>query len=140
MHFSEPCSRSPVEASNANEDGSPFPGEKPSLQDLVGLPALSGMQAAFIGATGLQSTIVDDRGKRITRFPRGMANRVCRMVLSTEEGDRRCQVSDHRAGIHAAKMGKPYVYSCHAGLVDVAELEASKGACQQLGVSLAKAG
>jgi methyl-accepting chemotaxis protein len=39
---------------------------------------------------------------------------------STDIGDKRCAESHRRGGEEAARTGKPYVYECHAGLIDFA--------------------
>ena len=39
---------------------------------------------------------------------------------STECGDKRCAESHRKGGEEAARLGKPVVYECHAGLIDFA--------------------
>ena len=68
---------------------------------------------------GLASVTVDIDGNPVTNPSR--YTRFCQNYThSTECGDKRCAESHRKGGEEAARLGKPVVYECHAGLIDFA--------------------
>lgn len=60
---------------------------------------------------------VDRNGNPVTE-PSSYANFCINFVQYTTLEKNRCSESLRRGGEEAARMGKPYVYNCHAGLID----------------------
>lgn len=89
------------------------------LTDIIDVNFLQKFQDDFATGIGLASVTVDLDGNPVTnpsRYTRFCAD----FTHSTKTGDRRCAESHSRGGEEAAKTGKPYVYECHAGLIDFA--------------------
>lgn len=57
---------------------------------------------------------------RLDFFPLKQKNEYCKLIQSTEEGLKRCLESDKKGFENAKKRGNYSIYTCHAGLVDVA--------------------
>jgi ligand-binding sensor protein len=92
---------------------------KVKLVDVINVGFLQKFQDDFALGMGLASVTVDLDGNPITQPSR--YTRFCNdFTHSTEIGDKRCAESHRRGGEEAARTGKPYVYECHAGLIDFA--------------------
>ena len=89
------------------------------LEDVIDIEVLQRFQDDFAKGMGLASVTVDQNGVPVTR-PSGYTNFCLDYTHSTEVGDKRCAVSHTRGGEEAARLGKPFVYECHAGLIDFA--------------------
>ncbi|BCJ85594.1 sensor histidine kinase [Effusibacillus dendaii] len=89
-----------------------------ALRNIVNVETLQEIQDRFAEATGLAVVIADEQGIPVT-VPSNFTN-FCSYIRSSEEGLRRCMLSDERVGIMAAKRGKPAIHRCHSGLVDLA--------------------
>jgi ligand-binding sensor protein/anti-sigma regulatory factor (Ser/Thr protein kinase) len=92
--------------------------ENLDLRNIVDLQVLQEVQDKFAEATGVAAIIADSEGQAITK-PSNFS-RFCRMIRSSSEGVRRCFESDGKAGREAARLRKPYIHYCHAGLIDLA--------------------
>lgn len=89
------------------------------LADIVDVEFLQRFQDDFAKSMGIASVTVDLDGKPVTTP--SYYTRFCdEFTHSTKCGDDRCAESHLRGGQEAAKSGKPYVYECHAGLIDFA--------------------
>ncbi|HHW54816.1 MAG: PocR ligand-binding domain-containing protein [bacterium] len=88
------------------------------LRDVVDVNALQEIQDRFSDATGLASIIVDYQGKPVVRYSN--FSDFCARVRQTASGRQGCEQSDAHAGLEAARQGRPYIYCCHMGLVDIA--------------------
>lgn len=89
------------------------------LTDVIDLDFLQQFQDDFAKGVGLASVTVDVDGNPITNP--SSYTRFCRdYTQSTECGDKRCAESHRRGGAEAARLSKPFVYECHAGLIDFA--------------------
>ena len=53
-------------------------------------------------------------------FPYKQKNEYCKLIQSTEKGLRKCLESDQKGLENAKKRGNYAIYTCHAGLVDIA--------------------
>lgn len=74
---------------------------------------------SFFLATGLGASIADSAGQPIiTLDGHSAACTLCRAVRNTEVGSQRCIESNAKAGMQAAQLGEPYIYRCHAGLIE----------------------
>jgi two-component system LytT family sensor kinase len=88
------------------------------LRDVVDVEALQEIQDRFSDATGLASIIVDYQGKPVVRYSNFSS--FCAKVREFPRGRQGCEQSDAHAGLEAAREGRPYVYQCHMGLIDLA--------------------
>lgn len=89
------------------------------LTDIIDLKFLQQFQDDFATAIGIASVTVDMDGNPITDPSR--YTRFCMdYTHSTACGDKRCAESHRKGGEEAARLGKPVVYECHAGLIDFA--------------------
>lgn len=88
-----------------------------SLDQIVNIEILQEIQDKFSEATGLGAVIVDISGNPITR-PSHFTD-FCTYIRTFPEGLARCTACDDRGGRMTTER-KPTVYSCHAGLTDLA--------------------
>jgi len=89
------------------------------LTDVIDLDFLQRFQDDFAKGVGLASVTVDIDGNPVTKP--SSYTRFCKdYTHSTECGDNRCAESHRKGGEEAARLGKPVVYECHAGLIDFA--------------------
>ncbi|MCE5285371.1 MAG: PocR ligand-binding domain-containing protein [Pelosinus sp.] len=89
------------------------------LTDVINLEVLQKFQDDFAKGMGLASVTVDKDGTPVTK-PSYYTKFCMEFTHATEIGDKRCAESHKRGGLEAARLGKPYVYECHAGLIDFA--------------------
>jgi ligand-binding sensor protein/AraC-like DNA-binding protein len=87
-----------------------------SLQRILNISILQQFLDEFELLTGLSSTLVDDKGKLITA-PRG-SREFC-LILGKSTMRKRCRESDQKGCEAAAALKRPYIYQCHAGLIDI---------------------
>lgn len=69
-------------------------------------------------ALGLAFVTVDYKGTPITRSSGFSVH--CQLGRKIADFCEQCQQCDAHGGLHSAITGKPYIYRCHAGAVDVA--------------------
>lgn len=92
---------------------------KVKLTDVIDINFLQKFQDDFAIGVGIASVTVDPAGNPITKPSRYI--RFCMdYTHSTVTGDKRCAESHRKGGEEAARLGKPVVYECHAGLIDFA--------------------
>lgn len=89
------------------------------LTDVLDVEVLQKFQDSFAKGMGLASVTVDKDGIPVTK-PSCYTKFCMDYTHSTECGDKRCAESHRRGGEEAARLGKPVVYECHAGLIDFA--------------------
>ncbi len=94
------------------------PGMKTELSEIMEKDFWQAFQNAFSKATGLAALTVDlnapvTEGSNFTRF-------CMDLMRKNPEGARRCNECDLSGGKKARENGRPAVYECHAGLVDMA--------------------
>lgn len=89
------------------------------LTDIIDLEFLQKFQDDFALGMGLASVTVDLDGNPITR-PSCYTRFCAGFTHTTAVGDRRCAESHRKGGEKAAEKGKPYIFECHAGLIDFA--------------------
>lgn len=88
------------------------------ISDFVKLDEFQELQDNWTKATGIAFITVDYNGKPFTKQS-GFTD-FCRVLRENEEYRELCYFCDACGGRRARKNGKPYVYICHAGLVDFA--------------------
>ncbi len=76
------------------------------------------IQDSLALATGLAIITVDYKGIPITKH--SSCSDFCKIMRSNSAFSKLCEVCDSRGGIEAARIQSPYIYICHAGLVDFA--------------------
>lgn len=89
------------------------------LMDVLDIELLQKFQDNFAVSMDIASVTVDKDGNPITK-PSSYTSFCSDFIHSTEEGDKLCALSHKFGGKKAAKLGKPYIYTCHAGLIDFA--------------------
>ncbi|HHU32815.1 MAG: sensor histidine kinase [Zhaonellaceae bacterium] len=87
------------------------------LKDFNDLNILMEIQESFSTATGLASVLADVRGVHIG--PGSGFSDFCNKIRSHQQGRDSCTMSNYIAASIARKNKKPYVYKCHAGLIDM---------------------
>lgn len=91
------------------------------LKDISGLEILGEIREVFYRNTGMVISFHSPGNKyALDFFPKKQRNDFCRLVQSVPEGLRRCMESDVTGLEEAKKKGDGNIYTCHAGLVDVA--------------------
>lgn len=91
--------------------------EPEGLRDIIEEIFLKRVLHSFVEATGLKASIIDTEGKRIVA-PDSMADtQFCQLIRSTPQGLRKCERCCARAGFQANRLGVPYIFRCHAGLI-----------------------
>lgn len=86
------------------------------LRNLVDVDKLQSIQDDFAADTGLAMITVDSMGTPVTRASE--FSPLCRLLRQDPEIRQLCFACDAHGGFQSAIEGKPFVYRCHAGLVD----------------------
>lgn len=89
------------------------------LSDVIDINFLQRFQDSFAKGVGVASVTVNLEGDAITN-PSNYTRYCMDYIHATSKGDKRCAESHRKAGEEAARLGKPVVYECHAGLIDFA--------------------
>lgn len=69
-------------------------------------------------ATEIAIITVDYKGKPVTKHSR--CSDFCNIIRKYPNYNELCEKCDSRGGLEAVRLQKPYIYVCHAGLVDFA--------------------
>lgn len=88
------------------------------LVDLFDKEQFQTLQDNFAKALDLGFITVDYRGRPILKYS-GFTG-FCNKIRKREECLSLCYQCDAHGGLHATITGEPYIYRCHAGLVDFA--------------------
>ncbi len=103
------------------------------ISDILDINLLQQFQDDFARGFNLASVTVDLDGIPVTKP--SCYTRFCEdYTHSTECGDKRCAQAHRKGGEEAARLGKPYIFECHAGLIDFAAPIIVEG--QQIGTIL----
>ena len=89
------------------------------IKDVIDIELLQTFQDNFAIGMNIASVTVDPEGEPITK-PSSYTSFCIDYTHSTKTGDDRCAKSHREAGEMATRTGKPYVFTCHAGLIDFA--------------------
>ncbi|MGE5626963.1 MAG: PocR ligand-binding domain-containing protein [Solirubrobacterales bacterium] len=92
---------------------------KVKVTDVINLDMLQKFQDNFAEGMDIASVTVDINGTPVTK-PSSYTQFCEAFTHSTTVGDNRCAESHRKGGEEAARTGKPYIYTCHAGLIDFA--------------------
>lgn len=88
------------------------------ITDIIDVEVLQKIQDSFTSATGLAAVTVDYKGNPITEYSN--FSEYCNCVRKDRRNRDYCYQSDAHGGIESARSGKPSIYICHGGLVDLA--------------------
>lgn len=88
------------------------------ISDFINVEEYQELQDNWTKATGIGFITVDSEGKPVTKQS-GFTD-FCQTIREKEEYRDLCFFCDACGGRKARKIGKPYVYTCHTGLVDFA--------------------
>ncbi|MDP4177388.1 MAG: PocR ligand-binding domain-containing protein [Bacillota bacterium] len=89
------------------------------IRDVVDINLLQTFQDNFAIGMNIASVTVDRNGNPVTK-PSSYTSFCTNFTHSTKTGDDRCAASHKKGGEEAVRIGKPYIYTCHAGLIDFA--------------------
>ncbi len=90
----------------------------PNLDYIINANNFQKIQDCLSEASDMAMLTVDYQGNPVTGHSRCSA--YCREVRSVEALGRLCRKCDSHGGLEAARLGKPYLYICHMGLLDFA--------------------
>ena len=89
------------------------------IKDVIDIKLLQTFQDNFAIGMNIASVTVDKDGTPVTN-PSSYTRFCIDFTHSTKVGDDRCAASHKKGGEEAARTGKPYIFTCHAGLIDFA--------------------
>ncbi|MGE5598618.1 MAG: PocR ligand-binding domain-containing protein [Bacteroidota bacterium] len=90
------------------------------ITSIVNTSILQEFPDAFYEGTGLITGIQSLDGELITSVPKHDFCAFCKNMYFSREGHRRCLESNRHGAHRAFELKGPYIYHCHAGLIDVA--------------------
>lgn len=93
-------------------------GEIKKISEMIDIDLLQTLQDNCSKAMGIGVVTVDYRGNPVTRYS-GFTKH-CMKVREVQGLSEMCAQCDAHGGLHAAITGQPYIYRCHADLVDFA--------------------
>lgn len=88
------------------------------ITDFIDVDILQKIQDNFADATGFAVVTVDYKGNPITKYSK--FTNFCSCLRKKPECRELCYFSDAHGGIQSAHSGRPSIYVCHGGLVDMA--------------------
>lgn len=88
------------------------------LKSILDIPLWEEIQDEFARLTGTAIITIDYKGNPITKHS-GRTD-FCSVIREDPVFHKRCCRCDALAGLEAVRIGKPYIYLCHCGIVDVA--------------------
>jgi two-component system LytT family sensor kinase len=88
------------------------------LLDVIPIDIIEEILKHFSEATGVNSMLIDHQGNPLVHFYKFIP--FCEKLRKYPEGGHGCMKSDAYAGLEAFHSGKPYIYRCHMGIVDLA--------------------
>lgn len=106
-----------MEISNINVNANQLSNLK--VEDVIDINILQKFLDNFAESMDVASVAVDIDGNPVTN-PSSYTRFCMDFTHSTKVGDDRCAASHKRGGEEAARTGKPYIFKCHAGLIDFA--------------------
>lgn len=89
-----------------------------SPMDYINIEILENLQNEFAHATGFATITIDYLGNPITKLIN--STDFCKLIRGNDTYCGCCSQSDAYGGFEAARIGRPNIYRCHAGLVDMA--------------------
>ena len=88
------------------------------LKALLDIPQWEKVQDQLARLTGTAIITIDVKGNPITKH--SCRTEFCSVIRENPVSRKRCFRCDALAGLEAVRLGRPYIYLCHCGIVDVA--------------------
>ncbi len=88
------------------------------LKSLLDIPLWEKIQDELAKLTGTAIVTIDFKGNPITKH--SGRTEFCSIIRENPISRKRCFRCDALAGLEAVRLGRPYIYLCHCGIVDVA--------------------
>ena len=88
------------------------------LSTLLDVPLWETVQDQIANLTGTAIITIDFKGNPITKH--SCRTEFCSVIRENPVFRKRCYRCDALAGLEAVRLGRPYIYLCHCGIVDVA--------------------
>jgi ligand-binding sensor protein/AraC-like DNA-binding protein len=89
-----------------------------NLKEIAGQERWLSVQDSMAEVTGMAIITVDYKGIPVTKHSR--CQKFCEIMRSDPQAFKYCQKCDSRGGLEAVRLNRPYIYLCHANVVDVA--------------------
>jgi len=89
-----------------------------SIKEIVNPIKYQKIQDNISLATGLALITVDFKGVPVTTHSN--CSDFCKKIRSSSEYGHYCQKCDSHGALEAVRIQKPYIYICHAGVIDIA--------------------
>lgn len=89
------------------------------IKDVIDIEQLQKFQDNYAKSMNIASVTVDNRGNPVTN-PSYYTSFCNDFIHASSKGDKRCAECHRKGGEEAARTGRPYIYTCHAGLIDFA--------------------
>ncbi len=88
------------------------------LRALLDIPLWEAVQDQLAKLTNTAIITIDFKGNPITKH--SCRTDFCSVIRENPVSRKRCFRCDALAGLEAVRLGRPYIYLCHCGIVDVA--------------------
>ena len=88
------------------------------LKSILDIPLWEKIQDEFAALTSTAIVTIDYKGNPITKH--SCRTDFCSVIREDPVFRKRCCRCDALAGLEAVRIGKPYIYLCHCGVVDAA--------------------
>lgn len=88
------------------------------LGDIINPDSFQVIQDDIADATEIAIITVNYKGIPVTKHSR--CSDFCKTIRKNPSYNELCERCDSRGGLEAARLQKPYIYICHAGLIDFA--------------------
>lgn len=88
------------------------------LSDLLDIPMWEKVQDQLAELTNTAIITIDFKGNPITKH--SCRTEFCSVIRENPVFRKRCFRCDALAGLEAVRLGRPYIYLCHCGIVDAA--------------------
>ena len=92
--------------------------DKKNLLSVLDMEKWQALQDALSAATGMAIITVDYKGVPVSTH--SLCSEFCKRVRAVPSLSAECQKCDSRGGIEAARLQEPYIYLCHANILDAA--------------------
>lgn len=91
-----------------------------NFEDITNMAMMSKFCRLFNNITGLILDINNVDGTHPKKYySNDEENMFCKIICNTEKGLKECLESGRKGGIRAGILRRPYIYQCHAGLIDI---------------------
>lgn len=88
------------------------------MQNILDIPLWESVQDSIAKLTGTAIICIDLKGNPVTKH--SCRTDFCSVIRENPISRKRCYRCDALGGLEAVRMGRPYIYLCHCGIVDVA--------------------